>query len=51
MAPEIIKGKQYKGKQVDMFSIGVILFIIVQGMFPFKEARKEDYFYKFLCNG
>jgi serine/threonine protein kinase len=29
MAPEIKEGKQYKGTQVDMFSIGVILFIIV----------------------
>merc|ERR1712060_666077 len=42
MAPEIKEGKQYKGTQVDMFSIGVILFIIVQGIFPFKEARKEE---------
>ena len=29
MAPEIKEGKTYSGKQVDMFSIGVILFIIV----------------------
>jgi len=34
-----------------MFSIGVILFIIVQGIFPFKEARKEEYFYSLLLNG
>ena len=45
MAPEIKEGKTYKGQNVDMFSIGVILFIIVQGIFPFKEARKEEYFY------
>ena len=51
MAPEIKEGKQYKGQQVDMFSIGVILFIIVQGIFPFKEARKEEYFYNLLCEG
>jgi len=29
MAPEIKEGKTYNGKQVDMFSTGVILFIIV----------------------
>ena len=29
MAPEIKEGKTYKGQNVDMFSIGVILFIIV----------------------
>lgn len=51
MAPEIKESKQYKGTQVDMFSIGVILFIIVQGIFPFKEARKEEYFYNLLIEG
>lgn len=34
-----------------MFSMGVILFIIVQGIFPFKEARKEEYFYNLLLTG
>ena len=29
MAPEIKEGKTYDGKQIDMFSVGVILFIIV----------------------
>lgn len=51
MAPEIKEGKQYKGTEVDVFSIGVILFIIVQGIFPFKEARKEEYFYNLLLQG
>jgi len=51
MAPEIKLGQQYKGTNVDMFSIGVILFIIVQGIFPFKEARKEEYFYNLLLQG
>jgi len=51
MAPEIKEGKQYAGSQVDMFSIGVILFIIVQGIFPFKEARKEEYFYNLIMQG
>ena len=51
MAPEIKEGKQYAGSQVDMFSIGVILFIIVQGIFPFKEARKEEFFYNLIMQG
>jgi serine/threonine protein kinase len=34
-----------------MVSIGVILFIIVQGIFPFKEARKEEFFYNLLLQG
>ena len=51
MAPEIKEGKQYKGTQVDIFSMGVILFIIVHGIFPFKEARREEYFYNLLMTG
>jgi serine/threonine protein kinase len=51
MAPEIKEGKTYKGTQVDLFSMGVILFIIVHGIFPFKEARTEEYFYNLIVNG
>ena len=51
MAPEIKEGKVYKGTQVDLFSVGVILFIIVQGIFPFKEARKEEFFYNLILTG
>lgn len=39
MAPEIKEGKNYGGTQVDIFSFGVILFVVTHGIFPFKEAR------------
>lgn len=39
MAPEIKEGKTYNGTQVDIFSFGVILFVVTHGIFPFKEAR------------
>jgi serine/threonine protein kinase len=51
MAPEIKEGRTYNGAQIDMFSFAVILFIIVHGIFPFKEARKEEYFYNLLMTG
>jgi len=51
MAPEIKEGKTYDGQEIDMFSTGVILFIIVQGIFPFKEAKKDEYFYSLLLKG
>ena len=35
MAPEIKLGLKYDGKAADVFSLGVILFIIVVGIFPF----------------
>lgn len=34
-----------------MFSVGVILFIVVQGIFPFSEATKDEYYYKYLVKG
>lgn len=50
MAPEIKLGKQYDGRSTDIFSIGVILFIIVQGLFPFREAKLDEFFYNLLLN-
>jgi len=50
MAPEIKEGLVYDGKQTDVFSAGVILFIVVLGIFPFKEAKKDEYFYALLHN-
>ena len=48
MAPEIKEGRTYSGAKVDLFSAGVILFILIRGIFPFKEARKEEFFYNML---
>jgi len=51
MAPEIKEGKVYDGRKSDIFSLGVILFIIVQGIFPFSEAKKDEYYYKLIMEG
>ena len=51
MAPEIKKGLVYKGREVDIFSLGVVLFIIVRGLFPFTEAKDKDYWYKLIKTG
>lgn len=48
MAPEIKEGLTYNGKSTDIFSLGVIIFIIVLGIFPFNEAKKDEYFYNLL---
>jgi serine/threonine-protein kinase SRK2 len=48
MAPEIKEGRVYNGKKADLFSAAVVLFILVRGIFPFKEARKEEFFYSLL---
>lgn len=51
MAPEIKEQKTYDGMQIDIFSTGVILFIIVQGIFPFQEAKKDEFYYNLLMKG
>lgn len=39
MAPEIIKRNiSYDGMKADIFSLGVVMFTIVFGCFPFTEA-------------
>ena len=48
MAPEIIEGKTYDGPKADIFSAGVILFIMMQGIFPFNSAHKSDPYFQSL---
>ena len=42
MAPEIRESKEYDGRQTDIFSLGVVLFTIVVGYFPFSKAEMND---------
>lgn len=41
----------YDGKAADIFSLGVCLFTLIQGIFPFSEAKKDEYFYKMILEG
>ena len=50
MAPEIKEGNEYDGKKVDIFSTGVILFVIVHGIFPF-TGRNQDEYYNLIKKG
>ena len=38
-APEIIEGKDYDGEETDEFSLGVLLFVILNGIKPFPTAE------------
>lgn len=42
MAPEILKLQPYNGYKSDIFSLGVILFALVVGHFPFRKAKMDD---------
>ena len=51
MAPEIIERKPYDGVKADIFSVGVVLFAIVNAFMPFKNAKLSDKNYKMLVRG
>ena len=51
IAPEIILNKPYDGKQVDLFALFKINFIMLTSFPPFNHAMKSDLYYeKFLSN-
>ena len=50
MAPQIHEKKAYKGVEVDLFAVGVILFILYAGHPPFGMATKNDAYYQRLAN-
>jgi len=46
VAPEILQGERPYDTQVDMWSLGIIMYSIVTGVFPFVGRSREDLFRK-----
>lgn len=45
VAPEVLEEEVYDGTKVDIFSMGVLLFIVVQGKFPHGTKILKDKYY------
>jgi len=50
-SPEILSHKDYNGPCADIFSTGVILFVLVTGKLPFGKAHISDPMYKMIAKG
>lgn len=46
ISPEILSGKPYKGKPCDMWSLGVMLYTMIVGRFPFVDSTPPALFKK-----
>lgn len=46
MAPELVKKHDYEGKPVDMWALGVLLYVMLTGTFPFRGISETDLYYK-----
>ena len=50
MAPEIVQKTEYAGPPADMWALGVLLYALLHGCFPFRGQNDKE-LYKKICRG
>lgn len=51
MAPQVRNKEGYHGQKADVFSAGVLMFILACGTFPFLQGMINDQYYKYIFAG
>ena len=46
MSPELVNGKECHGPAIDVWALGVILYVMIAGIFPFRARSSSDLFRK-----
>jgi MAP/microtubule affinity-regulating kinase len=46
MAPEIVGRREYLGHKADIWALGILLFVMLAGLFPFKGVNDRDLYAK-----
>lgn len=46
MAPELVRKHEYDGKHVDMWALGVMLYAMLNGVFPFRGQSEHELYLK-----
>ena len=46
MAPQVVQRKEYRGEGADVWALGVMLFVCITGIFPFKGSTDQELYKK-----
>lgn len=49
MAPEIVSKQEYAGPPADIWALGVVLYVMLTGTFPFRGSSDRELFRKIKC--
>ena len=51
MSPEIVSKKEYDGTAADVWACGILLYVLLNGTFPFKSPFEKDLYRKIKHGG